>query len=188
MTALVEPVTTGGRSAIADAATRSGAEMLQALGVGPDSGLDSADVRERLVRSGPNSVATHRARLLPALLHQLASPLLGLLVAAALVSALVGERTGAFTIGVIVALSVGLGFVNEYRAEKAAEQLHDQVHHRTVVLRNGRREEVDVTTLVPGDMVEFRLGDVVPADVRLLMTNGLECDESVLTGESAPVA
>jgi Mg2+-importing ATPase len=188
MTALVEPITTGARSAVADAATRPGAEMLLALGVGADAGLTAADVSERQARTGPNSVATHRARLLPALAHQLASPLLGLLVAAAVASALVGERTGALTIGVIVALSVGLGFVNEYRAEKAAEQLHDQVHHRTVVLRNGRREEVDVTTLVPGDLVDLRLGDVVPADVRLLTAIGLECDESVLTGESSPVA
>ncbi len=77
MTALVEPVTAVGRSAIADAATRSGAEMLEALGVGADGGLASADVSERQVRSGPNSVAAHRARLLMALLHQLASPLLG---------------------------------------------------------------------------------------------------------------
>jgi Mg2+-importing ATPase len=186
MTALVEPVTTGMPSAVADAAARSGAEILRALGVRPDAGLTSADATDRSARVGLNSVATHRARLLPALGHQLASPLLGLLVAAAVASALVGERTGAVTIGIIVALSVGLGFVNEYRAEKAAEELHDQVHHRTVVTRNGRREEVDVTALVPGDLVDLRLGDVVPADMRLLTATGLECDESVLTGESSP--
>jgi Mg2+-importing ATPase len=187
MTALITPSTTGAPSAVADAAARSGAEILQALGVRPDGGLTSAEVGDRQARNGLNAVATHRARLLPALLHQLASPLLGLLVAAAVASALVGERTGAVTIGIIVALSVGLGFVNEYRAEKAAEELHDQVHHRTVVLREGRREEVDVTALVPGDLVDLRLGDVVPADIRLLSATGLECDESVLTGESSPV-
>jgi len=56
-----------------------------------------------------------------------------------------------------------------------------------VVVRDGEPVEVDVTTLVPGDVVEVRLGDVVPADVRLLTATGLECDESVLTGESLPV-
>ena len=55
------------------------------------------------------------------------------------------------------------------------------------MLRGGRRVPVDVTTLVPGDLVELRLGDIVPADVRLLEVTGLACDESVLTGESMPV-
>ena len=84
-------------------------------------------------------------------------------------------------------MSVGLGFVNEYRAEKAAEALHAQIRHATLVLRDGAPVEVDVTDLVPGDIVELQLGDVVPADVRLLEATGLECDESVLTGESLPV-
>ena len=68
----------------------------------------------------------------------------------------------------IVGLSVALGFVNEYRAEKAAEALHSEIHHRTVVVRDGRPATVDVTALVPGDVVELKLGDVVPADIRLL--------------------
>jgi Mg2+-importing ATPase len=188
MTALARPpLTAVPASAVVAAAARSRPETLQFLSVDASGGLTAGDVVERRGRSGPNAVSTHRARLWPALGHQLASPLLGLLVAAAVVSALVGEHTGAVTIGVIVVLSVGLGFVNEYRAEKAAEALHDQVHHRAVVLRDGRRQQVDVTELVPGDLVDLCLGEVVPADVRLLAATGLECDESVLTGESSPV-
>ena len=119
--------------------------------------------------------------------HQLRSPLLGLLLAAAVASYFVGERSDAVIIGVIVALSVGLGLVNEYRAEKAAEALHSQIHHQALVVRDGHPVGVDVTALVPGDIVDLRLGDIVPADIRLLQTSGLECDESVLTGESLPV-
>ena len=119
--------------------------------------------------------------------HQLRSPLLALLLAAALASYFVGQRGDALIIGVIVGLSVGLGFVNEYRAEKAAEALHDQIHHETVVIRDGGSQSVDVTALVPGDIVDLRLGDIVPADLRLLHVTSLECDESVLTGESLPV-
>ena len=132
-------------------------------------------------------MSSHRAWFLPVLWHQLRSPLLALLLTAALASYFVGERTDAVIIAVIVGLSVGLGFVNEYRAEKAAEALHDQIHHETVVIRDGQPASVDVTELVPGDVIELRLGDVVPADVRLLDVTGLECDESVLTGESLPV-
>jgi P-type Mg2+ transporter len=164
----------------------SGEEVLRGLGVGPD-GLDPGEAGRRLARYGPNAVVTHRARLLLVLWHQLRSPLLGLLLAAAVASYFVGERSDAVIIGVILALSVGLGFVNEYRAEKAAEALHSQIHHQALAVRGGHPVAVDVTTLVPGDIVDLRLGDIVPADIRLLQASGLECDESVLTGESLPV-
>jgi P-type Mg2+ transporter len=82
---------------------------------------------------------------------------------------------------------VFVGFVNEYRAERAAEALHSQVKHRVTVLRDGGPVDVDVIDLVPGDVVRLSLGQIVSADIRLLHATGLECDESVLTGESLPV-
>ena len=133
---------------------------------------------------GPERVSSHRARLLPVLWHQLRSPLLVLLLTAAVASYFTRERSDAVIIGVIVGLSVGLGFVNEYRAEKAAEALHSQIRHQAVVIRDGRPATINVTALVPGDLIELRLGDIVPADIRLLEATGLECEESVLTGES----
>jgi Mg2+-importing ATPase len=172
---------------IVGAAASDGDDILRSLGSTFDCGLSGADVIRLQTRFGPNAVSSHRARLLPVLWHQLKSPLLALLMVAALASYFVGERSDALIIGVIVGLSVGLGFVNEYRAEKAAEALHDQIHHETTVIRDGRAIAVDVTTLVPGDVLELHLGDIVPADLRLLTTTGLACDESVLTGESLPV-
>ena len=172
---------------VVSAATRPVADVLDALGVMAGQGLSGAEVQRRQARWGPNAVSSHKARLLPVLWHQLRSPLLGLLLAAAVASYLVGERSGAVIIAVIVGLSVGLGFVNEYRAEKAAEALHSDIHHHIAVVRDGRPSTVDVTGLVPGDLVELRLGNVVPADIRLIEVTGLECDESVLTGESLPV-
>jgi Mg2+-importing ATPase len=161
--------------------------VLTGLATTADGGLTDGEVSRRRARWGPNAVSSHRARLFPVLWHQLRSPLLALLLTAALASYFVGERSDAVIIGVIVALSVGLGFVNEYRAEKAAEALHDQIHHQTLTVRDGHAGSTDVTELVPGDIVELRLGDIVPADVRLLTVTGLSCDESVLTGESLPV-
>ncbi|WP_440555678.1 magnesium-translocating P-type ATPase [Streptomyces sp. SCPE 10] len=163
------------------------AQVLRDLEVTAD-GLSSEEAARRLKRWGPNAVHSHRARAWLVLWHQVRSPLLGLLLAAAVVSYFVGERSDAVIIGVIVALSVGLGFVNEFRAEKTAQSLHAKIRHRAVVLRDGRPQEVEVTALIPGDVVELRLGDIVPADLRLLATAGLECSESVLTGESLPVA
>jgi Mg2+-importing ATPase len=171
---------------VSTAGELSGEQVLRGLGVGQD-GLDPEEAGRRLARYGPNAVSTHRARGLLVLWHQLRSPLLGLLLAAAIASYFVGERSDAVIIGVIVALSVGLGFVNEYRAEKAAEALHSQIHHQALAVRDGHPILVDVTALVPGDVVDLRLGDIVPADIRLFQVSGLECDESVLTGESLPV-
>lgn len=187
MTAVAVPARTGTRTGIMSAATVPVADLLAQLDVPAEAGLAGAEVTRRQARYGPNAVSSHQARLLPVLWHQLRSPLLGLLLAAAIASYFVGERGSAVIIGVIVGLSVGLGFVNEYRAEKAAEALHSQISHRTVVIRDGRPSSVDVTALVPGDLVELRLGDIVPADLRLMEVTGLECDESVLTGESLPV-
>ena len=187
MTITAPPPAAGTATGIVSAATRPAADLLRELGVTADQGLSGAEVTRRQAQWGSNAVSSHRARLLPVLWHQLRSPLLGLLLAAAIASYFTGEHNDAIIIGVIIGLSVGLGFVNEYRAEKAAEALHSQIHHETVVIRDGQPVTVDVTALVPGDLVGLRLGDIVPADIRLLQVTGLECDESVLTGESLPV-
>jgi Mg2+-importing ATPase len=176
-----------GTAGIRTAATVAGDEVARSLGVDPARGLDDAEVVRRRDAVGPNAIASHDARVLPVLWHQLRSPLLGLLLVAAIASSFVGEQSDAVIIALIVVASVGLGFVNEYRAEKAAASLHSQVTHEAVVLRGGSFGSVDVTALVPGDIVELRLGEIVPADLRLLSATGLECDESVLTGESQSV-
>lgn len=173
---------------VMSASVRTSAAVLKGFSVTQADGLSSADVARLTRQWGPNAVSSHQVRLGPVLWHQLRSPLLALLLTAALASYFVGERSDSVIIGVIVALSVGLGFVNEYRAEKAAEALHDQIHHETVVVRDGQPVSVDITALVPGDIVRLTLGDVVPADLRLIAVTGLECDESVLTGESLPIA
>ncbi len=149
-------------------------------------GLPEDEARRRLVTAGPNAVRSHRARAWPVLARQLRSPLLALLTVTAVASAFVGQASDAMIIGTILLASVGLGFGNEYKAEKTAEALHSSVRHRCVVLRDGHPRDTDVTELVPGDVVDLQLGQVVPADLRLLAAAGLECDESVLTGESCP--
>jgi Mg2+-importing ATPase len=135
---------------------------------------------------GGNVLRAHGARPLTVLLRQLRTPLLIVLVSAALASLFVGEATDAAIILAIVGLSVGLGFFNEYRSERAVEALHSQLRHSALALRDGQVTTVDVTDLVPGDVVRLGVGDVVPADLRLLEAAALECDEAVLTGESLP--
>jgi len=170
------------------AAARAPAEAVAAeLGSSPQ-GLGSAEAEERLRTLGANVLRYHRVTPLGVLLRQFRNPLMLLLLLCAGVSGFTGDPTDAVIIGAIVAVSVVLSFVNEYRAEAAVEALHAEIHHRAVAWRDGRRTEVDATAIVPGDVVEVGIGNIIPADLRLLDVDELECDEAVLTGESLPVA
>ncbi|MEV0406808.1 magnesium-translocating P-type ATPase [Actinoallomurus sp. NPDC050550] len=151
-------------------------------------GLTDAQAAQVRRTAGPNAVRSHRTSPFAVLLRQLRSPLLILLIVAAGVSFVVGERTDSIVIAVIVTMSIGLGFFNEYRAERAVNALHERLRHRALVHRDGRLVSRDVAELVPDDLVELRPGTVVPADLRLTAARTLECDESVLSGESLPVA
>jgi len=152
------------------------------------TGLTAPEVSERTERFGPNAVRSHHASAWSVLARQLRSPLLWLLLAAAAVSAVVGEGLDAAIIGLIVAASIGLGFVNEFRAERAAEAMHSEIRHEVAATRDGLPASVEVTHLVPGDIVHLGVGTIIPADLRLLTASNLECDESILTGESVPAA
>jgi Mg2+-importing ATPase len=167
------------------AAGEDAAQVLRRLTSAPE-GLTVAEAAVRLTRFGPNAVRTHRARPLRVLWRQLRSPILLLLFVTASVAAVVGDNADAVVIAVILLVSVGLGFVNEFRAERAADALHDRLRHTAIVTRDGVRMRVDVTDLVPGDVVTLTVGTVIPADMRLVECEALECDESILTGE--PVA
>ncbi|MEU0049091.1 magnesium-translocating P-type ATPase [Streptomyces sp. NPDC006309] len=182
---LVSVTTRAPELRVGEAAAEDAKVVLAALASRPD-GLSGGEAAERLAAVGPNAVRTHHVRVLAVLGRQLRSALMILLAVTAGVSYFFGERTGAIIIAGILVLSVALGFVNEYRAEKAAQALHSRVRHTAVVIRGGAATEVDVTDLVPGDVVRLALGQVVPADLRLLECTAFACDESVLTGESAP--
>ena len=161
--------------------------MLAALG-SSSQGLTASRAGELLEREGGNVLREHRVTPLGVLFRQFRNPLLLLLLGCAAISGFTGDPTDAVIIAAIVAVSVLLSFFNEYRAESAVEALHAEIHHRALVCRDGHDELVDTTTLVPGDVVNLEVGNIVPADVRLLDVDLLECDEAVLTGESMPVS
>ncbi|MDP9320190.1 MAG: magnesium-translocating P-type ATPase [Chloroflexota bacterium] len=150
------------------------------------AGLTATEAGARLASGGPNVLGTHDVTALDVFGRQLRNPLLILLAAAAIVSFLLGEHTDGAIILVISGLSVGLSFVNEYRSERAAADLHGRITHRALTVRDGKPHAVEVTELVPGDVVLLDVGEIVPADIRLIETSGLECDEAVITGEAMP--
>jgi Mg2+-importing ATPase len=170
---------------LAEAAGLSPGDVLARLGSSLE-GLQSAEAVQRLRRYGPNALATHRVRPAAVLFRQVRNPILLLLLGAALVSGLTGGGTNALIIAVIVALSVGLGFSTSTGRRRRWRPCATQIRHEAEVSRDGQASRIPVLDLVPGDVVSPRIGDIVPADLRLLTVDGLECDEGVLTGESMP--
>ncbi|MGZ5297059.1 MAG: magnesium-translocating P-type ATPase [Actinomycetota bacterium] len=170
---------------LAEAARLEVGDVLQRLG-SSDAGLDTGEAARRLTLVGPNAVRSHGTHALTIFLRQLRNPLIPLLVIAAIVSYFTGQHADAVIIIVILSLSIGLGFFNEFRSERAVEALHSQIRHCVLTMRGGHGRQVDETELVPGDVVHLDVGDVIPADVRLLQVTSLLCDEAILTGEAMP--
>jgi calcium-translocating P-type ATPase len=163
-------------------------EALAAIESGPD-GLSADEATARLERTGPNRIAPMRPESAATLLwRQLSSPLIVVLIASGVVALALGEvADGAVVLAVVVANSA-IGFAQEWRAGRAIQALSELVPERATVVRDGVRVDVDAEEVVPGDVVELRPGERVPADMRLLDGRGLEVDEAALTGESLPVA
>ncbi len=168
---------------LAEAARQPVTEVLTQLET-HDTGLTSDEAARRHIVFGANVLSTHTVTMFSVLVRQLRNPLLILLLAAAAVSAATGDTTDGGIIAAIVFLSVGLGFVNEYRSEVAVAALHANIRHEALVWRDNKAERLGVADLVPGDVIGLTMGDLVPADLRLIEAVQLECDEAVLTGES----
>ena len=88
----------------------------------------------------------------------------------------------------VIVLNVLIGFYQEFQAEKKMESLRSLSSPSAAVLRDGHLETVPSADVVPGDVVQIRTGDTIPADMRLIDAMNLECDEKILTGEAVPVA
>ena len=168
--------------------TLSSAEVLTALGTS-GRGLSRQEAAARLDRYGPNIIRRGGGVNPWAILfHQFASPLIYILFVALGVALAIGHWADAIVIGMVVALDAVIGFTQEFRAESAMRALLALVSLRARVVRDGRDDEVDSTSLVSGDIVLLQSGALVPADLRLLVCTRLNVDESPLTGESLPVA
>lgn len=124
----------------------------------------------------------------PLLLRQFASPLIVILLAAGSITGfLLHQWVDATIIGVTVIINTFLGFFQEYHAERSFEALEKFLTPHAKVIRNGKRMEIDATTLVPGDIVILEIGRTVPADGELIEATDMSINEAILTGESMPI-
>lgn len=161
---------------------------LAATGTSRNAGLSTRVARGRLESDGANLLphAPPRSRLAIAL-EQIASTPVLLLVAAAGVSVLTGGLADAAVILGVVAINATIGFVTESQSERSIESLRSRIDPAATVIRDGTVREISGAEVVVGDLLLLKRGTQVPADCRLLDVEALSVDESLLTGESAPV-
>ena len=149
-------------------------------------GLSEAEAKRRLIAFGYNELPTAKFSGMKILVRQFKNPLFFILLVSAIVAGFFEIRQSIAIIAMIL-LSVVLGFFNEYKAEKIIDDLRQSVSLKAVVTRDGKSNEIDSRLLVPGDFVSVYVGDIVPADARILECKDLEVNEGTLTGESFPV-
>ncbi len=151
-------------------------------------GLDSSEVRKRRENHGKNELESgEKVSWAKIFLSQFTSLLIILLIVAAVISVFIGSVIDASLIMIIVFLNGIFGFVQDYKAEKSIEALKKLSAPGAVVMRNGKRERIDSTDTVPGDLILLEQGNSVPADARITECSDLAVDESLLTGESSAV-
>lgn len=167
---------------------KSAADVVKTL-QSSTQGLSSHAAAQALDVYGKNDGVKQQTPLWAKILkRQLKSPFIYLLAVAAVVSLCLGQHIDGSFIVFFVLLNTGLGFYQEYRSEQTARLLSQLVCTKANVLRDGHEQAVDVLDVVPGDILTLKPGDVLPADARLILVDGLQIDESVLSGESAPVS
>ncbi len=151
-------------------------------------GLSTNEVHKRRDMYGYNELKKkNKNTVIKIFLNQFKSPFLLLLISAAGIAYILQERVNALVICAIVFLDGFLGFIQEYKAERSIQFLLRNITHRARVRRDGSIIERDARELVPGDIVYLHVGDIVPADMRLVKAEECTVNEAALTGESVPV-
>ena len=164
-------------------------DVLVAVSSDSETGLPASEAAARLERDGPNRLETRGPRpTVRILIDQFRGPVVAILAAAALVSMMLAHWLEAGAIGLVLAVNAAIGFIAEWRAIRSMEALRALGRTQVRVRRDGHDLLIDDESLVVGDVVVVDAGDVVAADARILEGNKLEADESMLTGESEPVA
>lgn len=158
-------------------------------------GLSTPEAENLLKKYGQNSITSKKkSSPIKILISQFTSPLIIILIIAALSSWAIGFLPGqdshlvdTILILIIVAISGISGFMQDYKAEKTIEALQKIATPKTRMIRDETETELEITKLVPGDIIILEEGNVVPADCKIIEIFSLEVDESTLTGESLAI-
>ncbi len=160
-------------------------EVEKKLDTSPD-GLSQAEAEKRLSQYGPNEIEEKKTNLLLKFLSYFWGPIPWMIEVAVILSGVVRHWPDFFIILLLLLANAVVGFWEEHEAGNAIEALKAKLAIKARVKRDGKWVTPPARELVPGDVIRLRLGDIVPADARLLDGDEVEVDQSALTGESLP--
>ena len=161
-------------------------EVEKKLGSSPN-GLSQAEAQKRLTQYGPNKIEEKKTNAFLKFLTYFWGPIPWMIEAAVILSGVVRHWLDFFIILLLLCSNAVVGFWEEHQAGNAIAALRAKLAVKATVKRDGKWVNPNASELVPGDVVRLRLGDIVPADARLLAGDPIEVDQSALTGESLPV-
>ncbi len=161
-------------------------ELERELGA-TSGGLTSAEAEKRFSEYGPNEIAEKKQNPFFKFFSYFWGPIPWMIEAALILSAGVRHWADFFIILVLLFANALVGFFEEYQAGNVIEALKAKLAIKALVRRDGKWISKEARLLVPGDVIRIRLGDIIPADSRLLDGDPIEVDQSTLTGESLPV-
>ncbi|QRV84266.1 potassium/sodium efflux P-type ATPase [Ceratobasidium sp. AG-Ba] len=165
-----------------------GAAIIRKLRSSEHDGLTDEEAKRRLDEYGENALEDEGGvSAIKVLIRQMANALTLVLVAACALSWGVQDWIEGAVITAVIILNVTVGFIQEYKAEKTMASLRSLSSPTALVVRGGEAKTIPSRHVVPGDIVMVKLGDVVPADMRVITAANVECDEALLTGEALPV-
>lgn len=162
-------------------------ESLNNFDVQVDRGLSQSEAKSRLERFGPNKIIEKEESIFRRILRRFWGPIPWMIEIAAILSAFVKHWEDFAIITIMLLVNVTIDFLQEHKALNALRVLKSHLNLEVRVLRNRHYSLLPAQDLVPGDIIRIRIGDVIPADVKLLSGGFLSIDESSLTGESLPV-
>ncbi|MDT7900018.1 MAG: plasma-membrane proton-efflux P-type ATPase [Sulfolobales archaeon] len=161
-------------------------EVARSLSVDLGKGLNEDEAQRRLSQFGPNEIQEEKRNPAKDFVKKFWNPTAWILETAAALSYFLGKTLDFYVIIALLVFNAVLSFTQEQRANKALELLRRKLQVNARVLRDGQWKVIPARLLVPGDVIRVRLGDFVPADVKLY-DGEVEVDQSALTGESLPV-
>jgi H+-transporting ATPase len=150
-------------------------------------GLSTSEAEKRLRQYGPNEILEKKVNPTIKFLGYFWGPIPWMIEVAVALSAILQHWDDFGIIAALLLVNAVVGFWQEHKADNAIALLKQKLALKARVLRDGKWREVQAQELVPGDVVRVRLGDIIPADIKLMEGNYLLIDQSALTGESLPV-
>jgi len=162
-------------------------ETIDMLSSDPEQGLRSKEVKKKRKKHGRNKIKEKKKHPIIRLLLNFWGPIPWMLEAAIILAAIAGHWEDLTVIAIMLLINSGVSFWHRHKAENAIQALRDRLAPEATVIRNGEKKKIAAAKLVPGDIVKIDMGDIVPADAKLLEDQHASVDESSLTGESLPV-